>query len=168
MSGQVRFLPHKVRVQTLQEQLTREERAGRYWDACCFAGCLAVLREPPKLEQRPSRFRGLGLLDLGRRRPDWLETLAAIPPTRSYFALQMALLLRVDEAACGMAWLRFYPAPWLAELEAVRLHIVRNPARWELFEDIAARRENELSLTSYKVPSLRVWRAVLEGDGDED
>ena len=147
------------RQSVLSSDLDGDLRAGRWFGAACMAGALQVLGSDPTEQSDPSGWRDAALRDLGWMDPKWLERAASLEPDDDI--RRLILLLRIDEAGCGIGWLETHPAAVIAEMDAIRMVIESEPTVWGRLGTAALRRIRELEAAPFPNPAHRVWQAVF-------
>jgi hypothetical protein len=143
----------------LTSDLDGDLRAGRWFGAACMAGALAVLEPNEPSEQDVSAWRDAALRDMDWFKPTWLERVATLEADDDIRRLVM--LLRIDEAGCGIGWLGAHPSAIIAEMQAIAMIIEAEPHVWGRLGTAALRRLGELDEAPYPNPAKRVWRAVF-------
>ena len=124
-----------------------------------MAGALAVLEPDAPAQGDPSAWRDAALRDMNWFEPTWLERVASFESDDDI--RRLVLLLRIDEAGCGIGWLGAHPAAVIAEMQAIAFLIESEPQVWGRLGTAALRRLRELEGASYPNPAKRVWRAVF-------
>lgn len=154
----------------LSSDLDGDLRAGRWFGAACMAGALAVLGSDSSDEPvQSTEWRDAALRDLNWFSPTWLERAAGMEPEDDI--RRLVLLLRIDEAGCGIGWLGAHPAAVIAEMQAIAMMIEAEPHVWGGLGTAAIRRLRELEAAPYPNPARTVWRAVFHAwraTADED
>jgi hypothetical protein len=148
------------RQSVLSSDLDGDLRAGRWFGAACMAGSLAVLGADPAENSDPDAWRDAALRDLEWTDPKWLERVAALESDDDI--RRLILLLRIDEAGCGIGFLRAHPAAIIAEMDAICMVIHGQPDVWGRIGTAALRRLNELEAAPFPNPAIRVWKAVFQ------
>ncbi len=143
----------------LSSDLDGDLRAGRWFGAACMAGALEVLGSDPSEQVDPSGWRDAAIRDLNWTDPKWLERAATLSPDDDI--RRLILLLRIDEAGCGIGWLGTHPAAMIAEMDAICMLVDAEPEVWGRLGTAALRRLRELETTTFPNPALRVWRSVF-------
>lgn len=147
------------RQSVLFSDLDDDLQAGRWFGAACMAGALEVLGSDPTQHGDPSVWRSAAANELTWLDPGWLERAATLEADDDI--RRLVLLLRVDEAGCGIGYLGVHAASVIAEMEAIVQLIDAEPAIWGRLGTAALRRMRELESSSLPNPAYRVWRAVF-------
>lgn len=143
----------------LSSDLDGDLRSGRWFGAACMAGALEVLGADSEDPVDASAWQDAAARDLGWFDPSWLERAASFEADDDM--RRLVLLLRIDEAGCGIGWLGVHPSAVLAEMQAVAMFIEAEPQVWGRLGAAAMRRLHELEASPFPNPALRVWRAVF-------
>jgi hypothetical protein len=152
-------MSHDERRTVLSSDLDGDLRAGRWFGAACMAGALEVLGTDPTEQVDPSGWRDAAERDLNWMDPKWLERAAGLDADDDI--RRLILLLRIDEAGCGIGWLQTYPAAVIAEMDAMVAVVQAAPETWGRLGTAALRRLGELESASFPNPAYRVWKAVF-------
>jgi hypothetical protein len=143
----------------LASDLDGDLQGGRWFGAACMAGAMLVLGADPCKRTDPSTWRVAALRELGWTEPSWLER--AVNMEADDDIRRLILLLRIDEAGCGIGWLGEHPAAIIAEMDAVCMVIASQPELWAPLGTAAVRRLEELEAAPFPNPAYRVWKAVF-------
>ena len=143
----------------LASDLDGDLRAGRWFGAACMAGALEVLGSDSSEQADPSAWRDAAARDLSWFDPSWLERAVSLEADDDI--RRLVLLLRIDEAGCGIGWLGVHPSAVIAEMQAIAMIIDANPQVWGRLGTAALRRLRELEASPFPNPAQRVWRAVF-------
>jgi|GEM_PF-6376875 len=143
----------------LSSDLDGDLRAGRWFGAACMAGALEVLGADPAEQSDPSGWRDAAIRDLSWMDPKWLERAATLEADDDI--RRLILLLRIDEAGCGIGWLGAHPSAVIAEMDAVCMVVDSQPEIWGRLGTAALRRLRELEAATFPNPAKRVWKAVF-------
>ena len=143
----------------LSSDLDGDLRAGRWFGAACMAGALSVLGADAQNIPNPAAWRDAALRDLAWMDPGWLERAASLDADDDI--RRLVLLLRIDEAGCGIGWLGTHPSALIAEMDAVAMMVAAEPHAWSRLGTAALRRIRELEGSRVANPAARVWRAVF-------
>jgi len=143
----------------LSSDLDGDLRAGRWFGAACMAGALEVLGADPAELGDASAWHDAAARDLSWMDPSWLERAASFESDDDI--RRLVLLLRIDEAGCGIGWLGVHPSAVIAEMQAIAMFIEAQPQVWGRLGTAALRRLRELEASPFPNPAQRVWRAVF-------